>query len=114
MFPPLTATSRPQKRSFQALVRGAVSSARDALDTALEFATLGEATTQGFVGAPASQAPAASPRQGAAAPAPAARRAGRPAPGGLPGPPPAGREDLWEVSHRRPGERPTCEAHKAL
>src|SRR4051812_6749662 len=36
MFPPLT-TSRPQKRSFRELVRGAV-------DTALEFATLGEAT----------------------------------------------------------------------
>ena len=37
MFPPLT-TSRPShERSFRALVRGAV-------DTALEFATLGEAT----------------------------------------------------------------------
>ena len=46
MFPPLTATRRPQKRSFGALVR-------DAVDTALAFATLGEATSQGFVEEPA-------------------------------------------------------------
>ena len=45
MFPPLTATRRPQKRSFRALVR-------DAVDTALAFATLGEATSQGFVEEP--------------------------------------------------------------
>jgi hypothetical protein len=54
MFPPLTASRRPQKRSFGALVR-------DAVDTALAFATLGEATSQGFVeeptAAPASGAP---------------------------------------------------------
>src|SRR5215212_3347152 len=37
MFPP-TIDSRPTKRSLRELVRGAV-------DTALEFATLGEATT---------------------------------------------------------------------
>ena len=42
MFPPLTESRRPQKRSFRALVR-------DAVDTALAFATLGEATSQGFV-----------------------------------------------------------------
>jgi hypothetical protein len=46
MFPPLTASRRPQKRSFGALVR-------DAVDTALAFATLGEATSQGFVEEPA-------------------------------------------------------------
>ena len=45
MFPPLTASRRPQKRSFGALVR-------DAVDTALAFATLGEATSQGFVEEP--------------------------------------------------------------
>jgi hypothetical protein len=42
MFPPLTASRRPQKRSFAALVR-------DAVDTALAFATLGEATSQGLL-----------------------------------------------------------------
>ena len=46
MFPPLTAARRPQKRSFGALVR-------DAVDTALAFATLGEAPSQGFVEEPA-------------------------------------------------------------
>ena len=46
MFPPLTASRRPQKRSFGALVRAAV-------DTALVFATLGEASSQGFVEEPA-------------------------------------------------------------
>lgn len=46
MFPPLTASRRPQKRSFTALVR-------DAVDTALALATLGEATSQGFVEKPA-------------------------------------------------------------
>ena len=46
MFPPLIASRRPQKRSFAALVR-------DAVDTALEFATLGEATSQGFLVEPA-------------------------------------------------------------
>lgn len=53
MFPPLTASRRPQKRSFAALVR-------DAVDTALAFATLGEATSQGF-----SEEPAAAPSQAA-------------------------------------------------
>ena len=55
MFPPLTASRRPQKRSFGALVR-------DAVDTALAFATLGEATSQGFV-----QEPAATPATAAGA-----------------------------------------------
>jgi hypothetical protein len=62
MFPPLTASRRPQKRSFRALVR-------DAVDTALAFATLGEATSQGFVEEPvAAPAPAASVRQAPTAP----------------------------------------------
>ena len=61
MFPPLTASRRPQKRSFGALVR-------DAVDTALAFATLGEATSQGFVEEPAAPAPAASSRQASTAP----------------------------------------------
>ena len=62
MFPPLTASRRPQKRSFAALVR-------DAVDTALAFATLGEATSQGFVEEPvAAPAPAAPPRQVPTAP----------------------------------------------
>ena len=62
MFPPLTASRRPQKRSFGALVR-------DAVDTALAFATLGEATSQGFEEEPAAApAPAASERQGPTAP----------------------------------------------
>ena len=62
MFPPLTATRRPQKRSFAALVR-------DAVDTALAFATLGEATSQGFVEEPAATpAPSASERQASTAP----------------------------------------------
>ena len=62
MFPPLTASRRPHKRSLSELVRGVVEPAsnmrsfrervRDAVDTALEFATLGEATTQGFVREP--------------------------------------------------------------
>ena len=61
MFPPLTASRRPQKRSFGALVR-------DAVDTALAFATLGEATSQGFLEeSPAARAPAAS-RQASTAP----------------------------------------------
>ena len=61
MFPPLTASRRPQKRSFAALVR-------DAVDTALAFATLGEATSQGFVeDTPAAPSPAAS-RQASTAP----------------------------------------------
>ena len=64
MFPPLTASRRPQKRSFGALVRAAV-------DTALEFATLGEATSQGFVEEPsAAPGPAASVRQVPTAPGP--------------------------------------------
>ena len=62
MFPPLTATRRPQKRSFGALVR-------DAVDTALAFATLGEATSQGFLEEPvAAPTPAAPPRQASTAP----------------------------------------------
>ena len=62
MFPPLTATRRPQKRSFGALVR-------DAVDTALAFATLGEATSQGFVEEPtATSSEAAPPRPSATAP----------------------------------------------
>jgi hypothetical protein len=62
MFPPLTASRRPQKRSLGALVR-------DAVDTALAFATLGEATSQGFVKEPAA-APSetAPPRSPATAP----------------------------------------------
>ena len=56
MFPPLTASRRPQKRSFAALVR-------DAVDTALAFATLGEATSQGFVEEPtAAPSPAVAER----------------------------------------------------
>ena len=74
MFPPLTATRRPQKRSFGALVR-------DAVDTALAFATLGEATSQGFVEEPAA-APSqtAPPRPAATAPStehPHRRQVGR-------------------------------------
>ena len=62
MFPPLTATRRPQKRSFGALVR-------DAVDTALAFATLGEATSQGFMEEPvAAPGPAAPERQAPIAP----------------------------------------------
>ena len=62
MFPPLTASRRPQKRSFAALVR-------DAVDTALAFATLGEATSQGFVEEPvAAPVPAAETRQAPTAP----------------------------------------------
>ena len=62
MFPPLTASRRPQKRSFGALVR-------DAVDTALAFATLGEATSQGFVEEPlAAPAPAAETRRAPSAP----------------------------------------------
>ncbi len=62
MFPPLTASRRPQKRSFGALVR-------DAVDTALAFATLGEATSQGFLEEPvATPAPAAPPRRASTAP----------------------------------------------
>jgi hypothetical protein len=62
MFPPLTASRRPQKRSFAALVR-------DAVDTALAFATLGEATSLGFVEEPAATRPPAAPaRQAATAP----------------------------------------------
>ena len=62
MFPPLTASRRPQKRSFTALVR-------DAVDTALAFATLGEATSQGFMEEPAAASPPAAPaRQAATAP----------------------------------------------
>ncbi len=74
MFPPLTASRRPQKRSFGALVR-------DAVDTALAFATLGEATSQGFVEEPvAAPVPAASVRQAPTAPSaehPHRRQAGR-------------------------------------
>ena len=55
MFPPLTASRRPQKRSFGALVR-------NAMDTALAFATLGEATSQGFF-----EEPAATPTKAASA-----------------------------------------------
>ena len=61
MFPPLTESSRPQKRSFRALVR-------DAVDTALAFATLGEATSQGFVKEPAAPTQAATQRQASTAP----------------------------------------------
>ena len=62
MFPPLTASRRPQKRSVGALVR-------NAMDTALAFATLGEATSQGFVEEPvAAPVPAASPRRAPTAP----------------------------------------------
>ena len=61
MFPPLTASRRPQKRSFGALVR-------DAVDTALAFATLGEATSQGFVEEPTATPAPAAPRQASTAP----------------------------------------------
>ena len=64
MFPPLTASRRPQKRSFAALVR-------DAVDTALAFATLGEATSQGFVEEPTA-APSSSALERKAATAPSA------------------------------------------
>jgi hypothetical protein len=74
MFPPLTASRRPQKRSFAALVR-------DAVDTALAFATLGEATSQGSLAEPAAaQPPAAPARQAATAPSaehPHRRQVGR-------------------------------------
>lgn len=74
MFPPLTASRRPQKRSFAALVR-------DAVDTALAFATLGEATSQGFVEEPtAAPAPVASERPASTAPStghPHRRQVGR-------------------------------------
>ena len=63
MFPPLTATRRPQKRSFGALVR-------DAVDTALAFATLGEATSQGFVEEPTAAPSAAARTRGRASTAP--------------------------------------------
>ena len=125
MFPPLTASRRPQKRSFAALVR-------DAVDTALAFATLGEATSQGFVEEP-SAAPghAASARRAPTAPGtehPHRRQIGRaPQPGlclagpspGAPQPPreparvtagllgrrpPAGRD--WEVSRAPAGRAP--------
>src|SRR4051812_8272992 len=49
MFPP-TITSRPPKRSLRELVRGA-------METALEFATLGEANTPRPSPRPASAAP---------------------------------------------------------
>jgi hypothetical protein len=62
MFPPLTDSRRPQKRSFAALVR-------DAVDTALAFATLGEATSKGFMEEPVrTPSPAAPPRPAATAP----------------------------------------------
>ena len=62
MFPPLTASRRPQKRSFGALVR-------DAVDTALAFATLGEATSQGFLEeTPAAPSQAATQRPASTAP----------------------------------------------
>ena len=62
MFPPQTASRRPQKRSFAALVR-------DAVDTALAFATLGEATSQGFVKeSPAAPSPAVAERPSTTAP----------------------------------------------
>ena len=64
MFPPQTASRRPQKRSFAALVR-------DAVDTALAFATLGEATSQGFVEEPPA-APSSSALERKAATAPSA------------------------------------------
>ena len=74
MFPPLTASRRPQKRSFAALVR-------DAVDTALAFATLGEATSQGFENEPAAApSPAATARQASTAPSadhPHRRQVGR-------------------------------------
>ena len=73
MFPPLTASRRPQKRSFGALVR-------DAVDTALAFATLGEATSQGFVEEPAATPAPAAPRQASTAPStehPHRRQVGR-------------------------------------
>src|SRR3954454_46369 len=81
MFPPLTAPRRPLKRSFGTLVR-------DAVDTALAFATLGEATTQGFVGEPGSSAPVAPPRRPATAPTaehPHRRQVGRTAHRSRPG-----------------------------
>ena len=62
MFPPLTASRRPQKRSLGALVR-------DAVDTALAFATLGEATSQGFdEKSPATPSSSALERKAATAP----------------------------------------------
>ena len=74
MFPPLTDSRRPQKRSFGALVR-------DAVDTALAFATLGEATSLGFAEEPsAAPSPAATARQASTAPStehPHRRQAGR-------------------------------------
>ena len=73
MFPPLTASRRPQKRSFGALVR-------DAVDTALAFATLGEATSQGFVEEPTATPASAAPRQASSAPStehPHRRQVGR-------------------------------------
>ena len=74
MFPPLTASRRPQKRSFAALVR-------DAVDTALAFATLGEATSQGFAKeSPAAPSSAATARQASTAPStehPHRRQVGR-------------------------------------
>ena len=74
MFPPLTASRRPQKRSFAALVR-------DAVDTALAFATLGEATSQGFVEEPtAAPSPAVAERPSTTAPSaehPHRRQVGR-------------------------------------
>src|SRR4051794_21584484 len=81
MFPPLTASRRPHKRSFSELVRGAV-------DTALEFATLGEATSQGFVSEPASEGPVAIERQVPPAPSiepPPRRLVGRTPPRRRPG-----------------------------
>ena len=74
MFPPATASRRPQKRSFAALVR-------DAVDTALAFATLGEATSQGFVEEPtAAPSPAVAERPSTTAPSaehPHRRQVGR-------------------------------------
>ena len=89
MFPPLTATRRPQKRSFGALVR-------DAVDTALAFATLGEATSQGFV-----EEPTAAPASGApvrrASTAPSIEHPHR-------------RQVVSTPRERRPGRVATCRA----
>jgi hypothetical protein len=77
MFPPLTAR-RSEKRSLRELLRGAADRPeqgslrellRGAVGTALEFATLGEATAQARHPRPAPPAPAAgSPRPAATAP----------------------------------------------
>ena len=88
MFPELT-TRRPNKRSLRELVRGAVG-------TALEFATLGEATL--------GPAPA---RQPAPRPAPSRVRRGRPPP-----PPPTRTAGDSPVSPPRAGAARSARAHR--